>query len=70
MGRKELHFLASSTTICGNPVEPQWFSAPLRPAHYKKTTHGDEKIGLGLFEINPDDLADSVGIGGSSESFR
>lgn len=61
MERKELHSLASSTTICDSPVEPRRFSAHPRPAHHKKITHGDEEIGSGLVEINPDDLTDSVG---------
>ena len=58
VGHKESHTLASRTTTYDNSVRPQRFSPG--QSRCKNIAHGNEEIGLGLVEINPHDLADSV----------
>jgi len=58
VGHREPHTLASCTTICGSSVGSRQFS-PSQP-YCGDRTYGNEEIGLGLVEIDPHDLADSV----------
>ena len=57
-GHKKLHILASHTSICDNSVEPRRFS--FSQSYYDHITYGNEEIWLGLAEIDPYDLTDSV----------